>query len=328
MAALKALGITMVLAGHTLGINSSVDQYIYSFHMPLFFFISGLLFSPTHSRESLGQLVKYNTRRLVVPYLSFSAITYIPWFLFTRHLGADAQLNIDPWKPIIGTFYGIGINGWLQHNAMLWFFPCLFVLHITWKVLKYLEPKKQVIAVIMLAAVGISITKVLTFRLPWNIEIAFIAIPFFSIGQLISANRDLIPRPTKLVAFGVICFGMIQLGCIELNGRTDMNFLSIGNPIFFYLGALSGISALGCLVTFIPPIKFVTLVADSAIVAFPLHRTLYSVFSGVAMLLVDNLQDFKLSPLSSITYTIGALVVSILLMPIIRQWFPSLIGGR
>lgn len=326
--ALKAVGITMVLAGHTLGLSSSVDQYIYSFHMPLFFFISGLLFSPAHSRESLTYLIRYNTRRLVVPYLLFSVITYIPWFLFTRHLGADAQLNIEPWRPIIGTFYGIGVNGWLQHNAMLWFFPCLFVLHIIWRLLKTLNPRTRTITIIMLAALAITISKILTFRLPWGIEVAFIATPFFAIGQLISADRLLMPTPNKFTFLWVVFFSVIQLKCIELNGRTDMNFLSIGNPLLFYLGALSGVAAISFLMVFIPPNRIITKVAEATIVAFPLHRTLYSVFSAFAIMIVNDLQSFKLSVLGSITYTGAALVISVLLMPMIRKWFPALIGGR
>ena len=43
----KSLGIFLVVIGHT-GINvfmPSVAKWIYSFHMPLFYFISGMMFN-------------------------------------------------------------------------------------------------------------------------------------------------------------------------------------------------------------------------------------------------------------------------------------------
>lgn len=37
----RAIGILLVVLGHSL-IPASIQTYIYSFHMPLFFFLSGL----------------------------------------------------------------------------------------------------------------------------------------------------------------------------------------------------------------------------------------------------------------------------------------------
>jgi acyltransferase len=133
---LRTIGIVLVVLGHTLGISLEVELYIYSFHMPLFFFISGLVLTPTRLSQSWASAARHYGRRLLVPYFLFSIITYIPWVLVTRHYGADAALGIEAWQPLIGTLYGIGVGGWLQHNAMLWFFPCLFVLHFVYRMIR------------------------------------------------------------------------------------------------------------------------------------------------------------------------------------------------
>ena len=40
----KSFGIFLVFLGHLLHPNTQIGMYIYSFHMPLFFFISGMFF--------------------------------------------------------------------------------------------------------------------------------------------------------------------------------------------------------------------------------------------------------------------------------------------
>ena len=56
---LKAYGIILVIIGHSIVITAANDstgmlmKLIYSFHMPLFFFISGYLFRPNQENYFL-----------------------------------------------------------------------------------------------------------------------------------------------------------------------------------------------------------------------------------------------------------------------------------
>ena len=43
---IKGIGIMLMVLGHTCG--QPLYNWIYSFHMPLFFIVSGLFFSPTN----------------------------------------------------------------------------------------------------------------------------------------------------------------------------------------------------------------------------------------------------------------------------------------
>ena len=51
---LKGIGIFYVILGHVTH-TSFLFRYIYSFHMPLFFFISGMLFVPSLYKEESEQ---------------------------------------------------------------------------------------------------------------------------------------------------------------------------------------------------------------------------------------------------------------------------------
>jgi acyltransferase len=301
--ALRAIGIVLVVLGHTLGISEGVEKYIFSFHMPLFFFISGLVLTPIRLSQSFAEAM--------------------------RHYGADAALGVEAWRPVIGTFYGIGVDGWLQHNAMLWFFPCLFVTHLTFRAVhERVKGWVQCVVIAGLAWLGYLLSQVLPVRLPWGVEIALIALPFYALGQILALRDAWLPRAGLSTALLLILFTALQFTCIEINGRVDMNFISLGNPLLFYLGAVSGIGALACLITFLPPLRAFAFLADAAVIAFPLHRTLFSVFSACGLLLVHDLQAFKLSAWGSVSYTVGAMLVSVLLLPWARRFCPVLIGGR
>ena len=326
---LRAIGIALVVLGHTLGISDGVDKYIFSFHMPLFFFLSGFLLTPVRLSQPWGTAVFHYWRRLLLPYVLFSILTYLPWVLLTRRYGADVALGINPWRPLFGTLYGIGVDGWLQHNAMLWFFPCLFALHLMFRAL-YAEVRTRglYLTIGALACVGHALPLVLPARLPFGLEIALIALPFYALGHALASKQSWLPRASVQTALLMGAFGSVQLTCIMLNGRVDMNFISLGNPLLFYTGAVAGIGALGCFVAFLPPMSVFTRVADAAVLAFPLHRTVFSAFSAAGLWLTKDLQAFKLSVWGSVSYTVGALLVAVLLMPWVRLVCPVLIGGR
>lgn len=328
--AMRGIGIVLVVLGHTLGISQGLEYWIFSFHMPLFFFLSGYVLKPARLSAPFGQSVRHYARSLLLPYLAYSFLTYIPWVLFTRHYGADAALHVPAWKPLLGTFYGIGIDGWLQHNAMLWFFPCLFLVHLLYRGLAAIaQPGIQTSAgILVLAAIGLAMHALSAFRWPWSLEIALVALPFYAVGNWLAVHgAPQFSRGKRIVLFLPILLG-IQLLSIYLNGRVDMNFLSFGNPALFYIGAFAGIGALSIAVAFLDYPRFWNMLAKAAIVIFPLHRLFFSIISAAGLLLFHDFPAFKTSALASLVYTLAAVSMGIALTPIIRRFFPVLMGGR
>ena len=78
----KAITIILVILGHTTG-NLETPMYrrlLYSFHMPLFFFLAGLSIRPKVLKTLLEwkDFFKKNLLALVVPYIIFAFI-YAPF---------------------------------------------------------------------------------------------------------------------------------------------------------------------------------------------------------------------------------------------------------
>lgn len=67
----KGIGIILVVIGHMVKGNGIVGQSIWAFHMPLFFFLSGMFMRPT---ELFISLIAKKARQLLLPCLSFSII--------------------------------------------------------------------------------------------------------------------------------------------------------------------------------------------------------------------------------------------------------------
>lgn len=137
MNVLKALGIITVVAGH-----SGTDFFrffpVYSFHMPLFIFISGYFFYDTN----VLSYVKKKAKSLLLPHLVWNfAYGVLVTLLLSYGLikfGTTLSLKTVLWDPFIG--------GWQFHfNGPAWFIGTLFFVQILYLILKQLLGNKQII---------------------------------------------------------------------------------------------------------------------------------------------------------------------------------------
>lgn len=69
----KALGILLVVMGHSVYASDDVTRFIFVIHMPLFFFISGYLFK---TAKSWHEVSVSNVKTLLVPYIGFNIIGF------------------------------------------------------------------------------------------------------------------------------------------------------------------------------------------------------------------------------------------------------------
>ncbi len=67
----KGFGILLVALGHNVIISGELARIIYSFHVPLFFFLSGLFFNPD---IRIVELIVNKSKSLLKPYIVFMAI--------------------------------------------------------------------------------------------------------------------------------------------------------------------------------------------------------------------------------------------------------------
>jgi polysaccharide biosynthesis protein PslL len=177
---LKGLGIILVVGGHSLtGLTSSI---IYTFHMPLFFMIGGLLYRPAADYTAF---LKRKATHLLVPYLTFLGIFHaesltgaIVYALNSPSLGSVKGIFVNILQGLYG---GELLRG---STSTFWFVTCFFV---TQQVFNYLcnrfSPTHRLW--ILAASAGVSYIDAYYFKhliFPGSINVMFAALPYFGLG--------------------------------------------------------------------------------------------------------------------------------------------------
>lgn len=116
--ALKVIGMFLVVWGHFLN-GSLIKVLIYSFHVPLFFFLSGFLCSKQIDRAK-------RTKVLLYPYLGWTLVSLVPVILKKYFIDKNSILDV-----VCNGIYGIiPLNGFSCWNQPLWFLWTLCVVQI------------------------------------------------------------------------------------------------------------------------------------------------------------------------------------------------------
>lgn len=115
---MRGIAITLVVVGHIIqfnGIpmNNSVFEFIYSFHMPLFFAISGYVIQKVTKIESWRQYGVFLKKKIIA-----IAVPFLVWTLFIDNFVLKEQ-----W-----CFLNIGRMIHQLHYPMLWYLKSLFFL--------------------------------------------------------------------------------------------------------------------------------------------------------------------------------------------------------
>lgn len=235
----KSIGIFLVVLGHATS-NYSLRSFIYVFHIPLFFFISGMFFS-FDKYPSYKSFFKRRFSQLVIPYLIFNFITYLLWLFIGRKVGNDRLFDIDVFHPLIGIFYGHLNNHFMEHCAPLWFIACLFsvenIYYIVFKRIKSLFV--NVLVLVVFVALGYVDYKFIHLFFPWGINIAFSVMIFYGLGVLYRKYLLAKERHVLILLF-LISLGITYL-ISNLNGKIEVSMKEFGNYLYYIIGALVGI---------------------------------------------------------------------------------------
>ena len=73
--AAKGLALLSVVLGHVILLHTFPSNWIYTFHMPVFFFLSGMTFRP-EKYDGLLPFLKDKARKRLLPYLGITALAF------------------------------------------------------------------------------------------------------------------------------------------------------------------------------------------------------------------------------------------------------------
>jgi acyltransferase len=236
----KGIGIFLVVLGHTCR-DEQFKMYIYFFHLPLFFILSGFFFN-INKFSSYGQFLKDNARTLLLPFFTFYLLAYIYWLLVERHLRpGDAEIPLT--TPALGLIYGTDYQDYMKPNGAVWFLTALFVCkNFLYLAVKYIKPKTM-FATALFASVGIGyyLSVIGFYKLPLSINSAFMGFFFVGLGYLAKPYYEFLRDGKMLnkVISIVIAMGFSYLA-INYNLMPDMDYCLYGNVFLFLTGGIAG----------------------------------------------------------------------------------------
>jgi len=327
----KVIGIFLVVFGHT-AIPRYLYDAIYGFHMPLFFFISGYLFS-FKKFQSLSEFFYRRAKQLIVPYFCFNIITYIFWLFIGRHFGVDSTRHIPLYKPIIGIFYGNGIDDYLVHDITSWFLVCLFTVENLFFVFFRRANKYRGCILLMLFALTAYLDgKYDSIRWPWGLNIAFTAIVFYGLGNIFKEEINaLLQYKLVYLIIGSLLILPLCSYVISINAGVDLNVIKYNNYLYFFVGAGFAI----CIMIVISRIleyywgrvNLIEYISRNTIVILIFQFIAMSVVKGFAFFILKlpaNFFDNKV--FINLLFSVIVILMLMPLMFILESYFPFLIG--
>ena len=129
--ACKAIGIIMVILGHTYYAPQVVYNLIYSFHMPLFFIIAGFVFNKEKNcQEGFLHFLRKKVKHLLIPYLLFAFVNLLIQILW-KALYLNEVIGFSYIKDnLIGIFFCYSSMQYMPNCSPIWFLLCLFIANV------------------------------------------------------------------------------------------------------------------------------------------------------------------------------------------------------
>lgn len=249
----KGIGIILVVIGHSTFENETLMSVIASFHMPMFFVISGMLIRYTgEEKKPFGKIVERKMRTITLPYLLFSAINLL--IIFTNMLiQPQVTTFTDLYRAFIEffTLYGVSV---------LWFLPVLFTSELLFIAVRKRCPQWLTVGIFVILGLAASIGKPLfdiNYPMYYSMPVlwvgyfltmllrSFLACIFLSFGYVALplvegfGEKDFKWKNPAFILLGASCMAVNILFGLK-NGNVDMHFMIFHNIGYYFICSLCG----------------------------------------------------------------------------------------
>lgn len=235
----KGIGVFFVVLGHVLrGLNNAslftgnyftlIDYSIYTFHMPLFFFLSGIFFLKSYTKRGLKRFIADKFHILFYLYILWSLI------MFFIQLGLNDYTNNHTELTDI-------FNILIIPKGIMWFLYALLTLFIVNAVVFFITPtKRQQLLIVVLIGLGFAL-RWFDFTEIYILSKIFKSMLFFELGILWSMIahkftfnlkhlRFLIPL--SIGVFIVTVYYNFEGNCIDFDSQIITTFTGVLSVCF------------------------------------------------------------------------------------------------
>ena len=191
----KAIAILSVIISHTIELDSTLRVMIFSFHMPLFFILSGFTTHLAEDKKTLVKRLKKNIKYLLIP-------TFLILFIFAlTEAFKFGGIQLWPEKTVwtFREFFLMKYPDGLYNASAVWFLVAMFwaKLIMDFVNIKF-KTEKNGIIFLFLGMLGIWMG-VTGSRLPFFVDLGFVATMFMEIGLLWRKYEAVVKKYTPIL---------------------------------------------------------------------------------------------------------------------------------
>ena len=342
----KGIGMFFVVLGHMEDISGTTRIWISSFHMPLFFIVSGLLMAVKNEQNlDFHEVVRKKFRGIIIPYLWFS-LSY-----FIIDIGNLLVIkNIDKKTFIVDTISSITFYG----MSVLWFLPALFLASIGFiYIKKKLSDKVNLVLLIVIALIAYvlklevakyyalyidsilitSIINVIYIFLRAAVSMSFVGYAFYIrkwYENVVIGDKKFKFIDNKIfeVIAGLVLVGA-GFGASMANQCVDLHNIILNNVILYYIGAFTGVYGIILLCKAAPNVRVITYYGRNSIIVMAAHVNYYILYAGIkfAWLIQPFITRAK-HYIFVATVVITVFLLSTIVIEGINRFFPFVLGKK
>ena len=339
--AAKAIGIFLIFYAHMLQrtYRMSTDavffqyKFVYAFHLPLFFFISGFFYKnkDVPKLKQIGILFQ----KRIFPVLLFVALTFLislPYY-YLKFGAIDPVYYLENLKYLV--------QGKPHISATLWFLVCLWLVEI-WAIM-ILPTVKTALQGLVLSAIFLYFGYLWTaipeleafYLLPknfWYVHESLLAFGFYAAGYTSFhwvdklLKREFFTRLVLAILFFAITYWAVQMNSPSKNFVMVMKASEHGEFAFFLLAAFAGTFATMLLASFLPEMKWVDYVGRNTLILLGMNGLFMSFFNSHIIDWLQHQESTAWVTFDSIWVSVLTIALSVPVIELLNRWLPQLIG--
>lgn len=300
----KGFAIILVVLGHIYGNDNPIKYWLHSFHVPIFFIISGILLKHINTEsKNMKNIINSKFKNLIIPYFMFELIC-----IFVYMIKNEFSFEVFKWN-IMDTIL-------LYTRAQAtWFLVCIFVAEIIFILMKkYLKNDTMVISL-----------SVILFMIPLLIHVdnhfiivlfrilmanGFLCIGYYSYKFIVNLNLS------NILVIILILINMV-LGVH--NGLVGMFGLVFNNKLIYVVTSIIGSISVIFLFKKIRPNKLLLFYGKNSLIILGTHGVVLSIIGD---LLKVNFENY----IMGIIILILTLMIEIPIVYLINNYLPWILG--
>ena len=244
----KGFTLFLVVFGHVLESHGTLFNWIFTFHMPAFFFLSGMTFRP-EKYQGYGHFLKEKWKKRILPYF---IITLIGFCICMIRPSYRLPVLEDGWRyQLTWTFYYAQPKNLYigQVGFLVGLFMAELIAYTWFRLFQNRSLLTRCYSLLLLAIIAVNIRKIDPYlpimdRLPWKIDTGFGAAIFVIAGCYVTKYR-ILEKLRPAAGFLIpICIWFSYWFGPKLFGYVNICDCVYSKAPYYFTAAFLGISAL------------------------------------------------------------------------------------